>query len=81
MNEALRRTLRDLQTIGATAASMSLEPPHNDPPLLTALRRRQLASRTAQVARALDTAPGERGASGTFNATAAAVLSDWSRRE
>jgi len=59
---------------------MSLEPTQNDPPLLTALRQRQLASRTAQVARALDTT-GERGASGTLNATAAAVLSDWSRRE
>ncbi len=60
---------------------MSLEPNNSGPPLLSALRQRQLASRTAQVARALDTAPGERAPGGTFNATAAAILSDWSRRE
>ncbi|TCP36509.1 hypothetical protein [Sphingomonas sp. BK235] len=60
---------------------MSLEPTISDPPLLTALRQRQLASRTAQVARGLDVPPGARAAKGTFNATAAAALSDWSRRE
>jgi hypothetical protein len=81
MNEALRRTLRDLQTIGATAPVMPAEPTHRDQPLLTALRQRQLASRTAQVARALDTSPAERGASGMFNAVAAAAVSDWSRHE
>ncbi|MGK6323090.1 hypothetical protein ACMGDM_08375 [Sphingomonas sp. DT-51] len=60
---------------------MSLEPTASDPPLLAALRRRQLASRTAQVARALDATPGERAGAGTFNATAAAALSHWNRHE
>ncbi len=54
---------------------MSPEPPPNEMPLLISLRARQAASRTAQVARSLEVPaqPDHR----SFNAVAAAALSEW----
>ncbi|WP_193753059.1 hypothetical protein [Sphingomonas endophytica] len=54
---------------------MSSEPPAPEMPLLASLRARQAASRTAQVARSLDVParPDDR----SFNAVAAAALSEW----
>jgi hypothetical protein len=56
-------------------------PPARPTPLLAAHRARQQASRTAQLAQAvaLDVAQGSRLApgDGTFNAAAAAVLTQW----
>lgn len=53
---------------------MTFDPQHPEKTLLGELRARQLASRTAQVARALD-APAR--TPGAFNATAAAALTNW----
>ncbi|WP_156347964.1 hypothetical protein [Sphingomonas sp. Leaf231] len=57
---------------------MTPEPPSPDAPLLDSLRARQRASRTAQVARALDVSPPPPG--GAFNADAAARLSSWKQQ-
>ena len=51
------------------------EPPNSARALLDSLRERQLASRTAQVARTLDTPA--RATGGAFNAAAAAALTNW----
>jgi hypothetical protein len=57
---------------------MTPDTPSPDTPLLDSLRARQLASRTAQVARALD-APA-RPVGGAFNADAAAKLTHWKQQ-
>ncbi|MEG8040392.1 hypothetical protein QP166_13935 [Sphingomonas sp. LR60] len=54
---------------------MKVEHPPHDMPLLCSLRARQLASRTAQVARALDEPARPTG--GAFNADAAAAIHHW----
>ncbi|MEH3123394.1 MAG: hypothetical protein PGN16_15690 [Sphingomonas phyllosphaerae] len=54
---------------------MTAETPPADVPLLCSLRARQLSSRTAQVARALDDPARPTG--GAFNAHAAAALNNW----
>ncbi|WP_156025992.1 hypothetical protein [Sphingomonas phyllosphaerae] len=56
---------------------MTAETPPHDVPLLCSLRARQLASRTAQVARTLDEPARPHG--GAFNADAAAALNNWKR--
>lgn len=56
---------------------MTAETPPHDVPLLCSLRARQLASRTAQVARTLDEPARPQG--GAFNADAAAALNNWKR--
>ena len=57
---------------------MTPEPPTHEKPLLNSLRTRQLASRTAQVARTLNEP--QRATGGAFNADAAAALTDWKAR-
>jgi hypothetical protein len=57
---------------------MTPETPPPETPLLDSLRARQLASRTAQVARTLDVPA--KAVGGAFNADAAAKLSHWKQQ-
>ena len=58
---------------------MSLESLQSETPLLTALRARQLTSRTAQMARTLDGPAVHQVGAGAFNAGAAAALTGWKK--
>ncbi|WP_022685324.1 hypothetical protein [Sphingomonas phyllosphaerae] len=57
---------------------MTSETPSPETPLLDSLRARQRASRTAQLARALDVP--SKSVGGAFNADAAAKLTHWKQQ-